>query len=121
MAIIDQTFRTISCNGPGCDKKVTFNQTDKAESEKVIVDNPWLKTARFVQAAGQNFVYCSDPCEVSAVAEGVHNPQEKNIIATPSGDSQAAIREAAAQAALKAETDRALRNGESVKIQVATK
>lgn len=54
MSIIDRTFRTITCNG--CGKAVTFEQTNKKAAEKVIVDNPWLRTARFVQAAGRNYV-----------------------------------------------------------------
>jgi hypothetical protein len=67
MAIIDRLFRTIACDGPNCGKTVTFNQSDKEEAKKVISDNPWLHAARLVQAAGRNFVYCSDLCEVEAI------------------------------------------------------
>jgi len=54
---------------------VTFQQ-NKADKTDIIEQHSWLRTARFVQAAGRNFVYCSDLCEVEAIRKGAHNPRE---------------------------------------------
>jgi hypothetical protein len=73
MAIIDRVFRTIACDGPNCAKTVTF---EKNKADNVVEQHPWLKTARLVQAAGRDFVYCSDLCVVAAISGGTHNPRE---------------------------------------------
>jgi hypothetical protein len=70
MAIIDTTFRTITCDAPGCDKTVTFEMN--SDETDIVEQHPWLHTARLVQAAGRNFVYCSDSCEVAAISDGAH-------------------------------------------------
>jgi hypothetical protein len=69
MAIIDRVFRTITCNRPNCGKTVTF-QRNRADETDVIEQHPWLRTARFVQAASRNYLYCSDLCEVAAISDG---------------------------------------------------
>ncbi len=117
MSILDQTYRTITCNAPGCKNTITF---DVKDGQKITESTPWLKSARVVQTGdGRNLVYCSDPCEVAGITEGWHAVAEKKMIATPEGDAQAAIRAAAAAKAAAQETDAALRNGQPVKIQVA--
>jgi len=117
MAILDQTYRTITCNAPGCKNTVTF---DVKDGQKVTEATPWLKSARVVQTGdGRNLVYCSDPCEVAGITEGWHVPVEKKVIAAPEGSAQEAIRAAAAAAAAAAEADANLRKGAPVKIQVA--
>lgn len=120
MSIIDSQFRTVTCNGPQCTKTVTFNiqEKDKAKAEAVMADNPWLKTMRIVQAHGENFVYCSDECEVNNVAQGLHNPPEERKIVSIDGGGNMQIRQAAAEAAAAAEAERAIKAGESFKATV---
>lgn len=103
MSIIQQTYKTVSCNGPECKNTVTF----EAGSEQAVAEEKaWFKTLRMVQTAqGRNFVYCSDACEISNVATGAHNPEERKNIIVPEGanamaqaEQQAKIAEAAARA-----------------------
>lgn len=109
MSVFDSQFRTITCNGPECDKTVTY---DVKEAQKVLTaeGNEWLKSVRFVQSSdGRNFAYCSDTCEVKGVGSGLHNqPEVKKIIAdapTPAAVAAAAAaakNAEAANAAIKA-------------------
>lgn len=112
MGIQDTQFRTISCNGAGCDKKVThaFSKEGAAEA---FAANPWLATTRTVTTPdGRVLVYCTDVCEVSGVSSGVHNkPEEKKIINIEEGKAQIAMRQMAELAAKQAESDRALKAG----------
>jgi hypothetical protein len=103
MSIIQQTFKTVTCNGPECKNTATF----EAGSEQAVAEEkPWFKTLRMVQTAqGRNYVYCSDACEIANVAVGLHNPEERKNIIVPEGanamaqaEQQAKIAEAAARA-----------------------
>jgi len=120
MSIIDTNFRTVTCNGPNCNKTITFNmqEQDKEKAQAVFNDNPWLKTLRIVQASGKNFAYCSDTCEVESVTLGTHNPPEERKIIPIDGGGRAQIREAAAAAAAAAEASRAIKAGENVTLNV---
>ena len=111
MAIVDVQIRTVTCNGVGCDKTVTY---DAKDIQPTIEANPWLKTLRIVQtASGRNFAYHSDECELSAVAAGSHNPEEpKKIIAMPAGANAIAAAAAAAKAA--EEGTKALKSGADI-------
>lgn len=107
MSIVDQQFRTITCNGAGCEKTITFNSTDAKQAEE---QNPWLKNCRIVSTPGkQPFVYCSDSCEVSGVTTGQHNPVEAKPTIVP-GNS-ASIKAAAAAAAVAEQATKDLKAG----------
>ncbi len=109
MGTIDTTVRTITCNGPACEKTATFTQQTQQD---VIDQNPWLKTDRHVATFdGRSLGYCSDVCEVEGVKSGVHAPPEKKVIQMPTGDAMAAIRAAAAQQAADIEGTKALKEG----------
>lgn len=105
MSIIQQTFKTVTCNGPECKNTVTF---EAGQEQAVAEEKPWFKTLRMVQTAqGRNFVYCSDNCEIANVSagSGAHNPEERKNIIVPEGanamaqaEQQAKIAEAAARA-----------------------
>lgn len=103
MSIVDVAYRTITCNGAGCENAVTVERGKEAEAAE---KTPWFKTLRIVQTSqGRNFCYCSDQCELASVAEGLHNPEEpKKIIEAPSSSlvQQAAAAAKAAEAATKA-------------------
>lgn len=118
MSIIDNSYRTVTCNGEGCKNTVTFEQRQDNSGVKEAVDaNPWLKTCRVVQQVfgGRNFVYCSDQCELAAVAKGDHNPEEpKKVISTP---TNAAVAQAAAAAKAAEEATKALKSGSGVTLQ----
>lgn len=117
MSIVDAVIRTVACNAPECGKVVMFDRTQ----EKETFENPanvWLKSTRVVQSAdGRNLVYCSDTCEIKGVATGTHNiPEPPKIITQGNAAAVAAAAQAAAQ---KAQTDAALRDGQSTKIQLS--
>lgn len=115
MAVVQATYVTISCNGPNCPNTVTFSQADE---EKVFSSTPWLKTLRMVQQIRdkRNFSYCSDSCELAAVAAGQHNPIEKKVIIDTLGNANL-IAQAAAEAKAQEEAARALRAGRPITIQ----
>jgi len=117
MSVVDTAYRTITCNGPECDKTVTFEPKD---AEKTVKENPWLENARLVNrlSDGRVFAYCSDPCEVKAITAGAHNKEEKRVIEMPSGGAREAILRAAQQAAATEAGAKALKEGRDVKIQV---
>lgn len=117
---MDNVFRTISCDGPGCEKTVTFNQKDPEEIKKSHEDNPWLNTSRVIQTGdGRTFIYHDDVCEVQGVASGKHNPPEqKKILEIPTG-ADYAIKSAAAAAAQKAFAEKAIKAGEPVTLHTA--
>ena len=103
MSIIQQTFKTVTCNGPECKNTVTF---EAGQEQAVAEEKAWFKTLRMIQTAqGRNYVYCSDACEIANVAVGLHNPEERKNIIVPEGanamaqaEQQAKIAEAAARA-----------------------
>lgn len=107
-------FITVTCDGPKCDKKVTFFATaeDKANAEK---ENPWLLTLREVVTSDRRqLAYCSDTCEAEALAVGVHNRKEPQRILL--GNAQQAEL-AAAAAAQAARAQAAIRAGQPITIQ----
>ena len=116
MSIIDVGYRTVSCNS--CDKTVTFEPKNAPEIAK---EHVWLKALRIVQANGQNYAYCSDVCELKGIENGLHNPpEEKKIVAVPTGAQATTAIQAAAAAAKAAEAStRALKSGEGGQIQIA--
>jgi hypothetical protein len=113
--IKDATIRTISCDGPACDKQVIFDQADKSPLEKP--ENEWLKNSRIVSTNdGRVLAYCSDTCEVDSITAGKHNIQEQPKVHTNSNPAAIAL---AAQAAARArQADQALRDGKGGNIQV---
>ena len=108
MSVVQSQFVTFSCDGPECGKATTFAATQ--EDQKVaVISNPWLNGMRFIKTAdGREVAYCSDECEVKAVATGAHNKLEPKRIVDATGQAQvnlaaeAAKRAANATAALKA-------------------
>ena len=121
MAILDATFRTVTCNGPNCTKTVTFEHSQSGEGVRTALEeNAWLKTTRITQplAGGRNFVYCSDECEIAGAGSGAHNPEEpKKIITAPGNAGIAAIQQAAANAKAAEEATKALKSGAAVTLQ----
>ena len=108
MSIINTVYATVTCEGPECQKTVTYLAADE-QVELSKPENAWvLKTARtvvnLVPAPGQQkpipHLYCSDECEVKATATGVHNvPEPKRIVSEPASAAQVAAAAAAAQRA----------------------
>lgn len=104
MSTVISSFVTINCDGLGCDKTVTFPQTEEGEKE-AVQSSPWMNSLRFVQTPdSRKFTYCSDECEAKAAGAGVHN---KKVLIAPQGPNtvdlaaQAAARAAQATQALK--------------------
>jgi len=99
-------YRTIKCDGPGCDKQIEFELSDV----KTIEATEWLLGVRAVVAGDERkFCYCSDVCEVKGVTTGQHNIKEKpTVVPASEGD----VRAAAAQAGADAATTEALKTGQ---------
>lgn len=118
MSIIDVGYRTVTCNGKGCDKTITFEPKNAPDVAK---ENVWLKNLRIVQANGQNFSYCSSICEMTGIEAGLHDaPEEKKIVAVPTGaQATTAIQAAAAAAKAAEQATRQLKSGEGGQIQIA--
>lgn len=112
MSTVQSTFITISCDGPNCDKSVTFPATEEGQQE-ALEGSPWLKTLRGVGTPDKRQLsYCSDTCEAEGVATGAHNKVEKKrIIQT---GNQADVNLAAQAAAQAREANKALRDGSPV-------
>ena len=118
MGIVNIAYATITCEGPGCDKTVTYLSS---EEQQVLAkpENSWVtKTARVITnlmpAPGQQkprpYLYCSDVCEIKATETGVHNvPEPKRIVTEPA--SAAAVAQAAAAAKQAEAATAALRAG----------
>lgn len=109
MSLVNHNSRTIKCDGPECNKTITFDLTQ----EKATFDNPanvWLKSIRLIQTLDQrNFVYCCDVCEIMGAKQGVHNlPEPKKII---DASSQADVNAAAAAADAARASDDNLKTG----------
>lgn len=113
MSMVQTTVRTTTCDL--CKITATFEVTQAGVAEAVVAANPWLATGRLVQTTdGRNLFYCSDKCEVDAVATGVHNkPEEKKVVAE--GNSQA-VQIAAAIAAQREAANKALHEGTGTKV-----
>lgn len=102
-------YRTITCDGPGCDKTVRFEITDV----KAIQEIEWLKGLRVVHSGdNRQLAYCSDVCEVKGVTTGEHNLKEKPTAPTVVPATEGDVKAAAAQAQGEARTIEALKTGE---------
>ena len=115
MSIVVTAYRTVTCNGPECQKSVTFEQNEKAQAETFAKEeNAWLKSFRIVKTPdGRELGYCGDVCEANAIKTGAHNlPEPKRIIAGVANAAQVEQAAAAAKAAEAANT--ALRTGQPV-------
>jgi threonine synthase len=118
MPVINTVYNTVTCEGLGCTKTVTFLAQDE-QVELAKPENAWvLKTARnvvnLIAAPGQQkpvpHLYCSDECEVKATATGIHNvPEPKQIVSEPA--SAQAVAAAAAAAKRAEQATAALRAG----------
>jgi hypothetical protein len=125
MPMTDSVFRTISCDGPKCDKVEVMeanssNPEDQARIkeavDKKVAETPWLQAPRVVQAAGKVFLFCSDTCLVNAATAGMFIPAEQKRIISPEGNINAQIK-AALEAKLREKAaDEALRTGAPVQI-----
>lgn len=108
MAILDQEFRTVTCDG--CGKTVTFEKKNIAQA---VDENPWMKTLRITQTAeGRNFAYHDDECEIKSVAEGNHNPAEQKRVSLETGAN--ALEQAKANARAVHEATRAMKEGKGL-------
>lgn len=116
--IIDTNIRSITCDGPGCSKTVLYDRKDEKATFE-LPENIWLRATRVTQTAdGRNLVFCGDVCEVKSVETGKHNIAEPPKIVTAS--NPAAIAAAAQAAANARQTDAAIRDGGSAKVQLST-
>jgi hypothetical protein len=121
MSLTNTTVQTIKCDAPGCDKELTFAQSQTPEFVK---NNPWLRSVRIVQGIftenpqipNKVFVYCSDTCEVNGTGTGKHNPIEKKLVEMPTGEALAAVRAAAQAAEATRVGDQALREGKGINV-----
>ena len=106
-------IRTIGCDGPNCNKSVTFDQKDH---EKVTAENQWLIPGRNVGTSfGAVFFYCSDTCEMEAAATGIHNPPVPKKLVDPSEvGGQKAVEIAAAAAERARQATRELKAGRGI-------
>lgn len=113
--ILDVSVRTITCDGPECDKSISFLQKD---NDMMVANTEWLRGLRLVQTLdGRNLCYCSDMCEINAIGNNVHNiPAPKKIIEIPSGSGESGIKAAAAAQAKAEEATRAFKTGQPVTI-----
>ena len=104
--ISQSLYKTVSCNGPGCENTVTYEASQEGADQAITLTTPWMKTLRVVQTKqGRVFAYCSDSCELGSIAAGNHNPEERKQIVLPQGanaQQQAAYEAARAEAATKA-------------------
>jgi hypothetical protein len=91
--------KTLTCDGPECNKTVTFNP---AEGKEVPTrpGNEWMKGIRLVQTPdGRVLLYHDDVCEISGIRAGLHNiPVPKKIIEAGNAAAVAAAAQAAAAA-----------------------
>lgn len=112
MSTLQSTFITVSCDGPECDKSVTFPATEQGNAD-AFQDNPWLATLRGVGTPDKRQLsYCSDECEAKGLATGTHNKLERKRIITTG--NQAEVNLAAQAARQAAEATAAMRTGQPV-------
>jgi hypothetical protein len=114
MSTTQSAFITITCDGPGCEKSVTFAATQQGQGE-AINDNPWMNSLRSVLLPDERrFSYCSDECEVKSTSLGKHNKVERTLV-TPSGN-QAQIEMLAKAAAQAKLAEEAMKKGQGIQI-----
>jgi hypothetical protein len=112
LSTIQTTFVTINCDSPGCGKTVTFPATEQGQAE-ALQETAWLHALRsIILPDGRKPSYCSDECEIKAVATGVHNKLEPKKIISAGGDAGVGL--AAKAAAQAAATTQALKQGSGV-------
>jgi hypothetical protein len=116
MAVLDIQYRTVTCNT--CGKTVTYEQDQRGVPQQVIDENPWLRSNRVVLAAGKNFSYCSDLCEVAGIETGQHNIPEPPKVEIPQGSAQAQIAAAAAAAKAREDATKAIKEGSPAKVHL---
>ncbi len=126
MPMTDSVFRTISCDGPKCTKTAELLEVNSSDQEqqpgikaildKKLKDTPWLQSPRVVQAAGKQFLFCSDPCLVDAASVGMFIPPEEKKIFEPAGNATSQIRAALEEKTRAAAADAALRAGAPIQI-----
>ncbi len=110
MPIVDVVSRTIKCEGPECPNTITFDPQNQEQVSKLPT---WLRTARTVQLGNrQQFLYCSDVCEVKGVTTGQHNIPEPPKIQTA---TEADVKRAVGEAQAASEANTALKEG-SIKL-----
>ena len=118
MSITSVSYETLTCNGPGCPRTITY-EASQGQATFALPENAWVKTARLVQPLLQNpqnpnklvFLLCSDECEVKSAATGVHNlPEPKRIIQGPAVNAEQ-VAAAAAAAKRAEEATAALKSG----------
>jgi hypothetical protein len=108
MGIVNANFVTLTCNGPECNKTVTF---EAQQQQQVFAkeENAWVRSARVIsrllpepgQQQPVSFLFCSDECDIKHAATGARNlPEPKRII---EGVANSAQVQAAAEAAKRAE------------------
>lgn len=109
MSTVQSAFITITCDGPGCPKTVTFPATEQGKVE-AFQDYPWLSTLRGVGTPDQRQLsYCSDECEAKGLANGSHNKIERKRVIQSGNQAEVNL---AAQAAQQArEANEALHKG----------
>lgn len=121
MGQISTVYISLTCEGPGCDKTVTF-LASKEQEELTKPENNWaIKTARrvlnLVPPVGQQkpveHLYCGDVCEIKATETGRHNvPEPKRII--EGAASAQAVQQAAQAAKAAEEATRQMKAGQPV-------
>ena len=115
MSIVDQTYRTLTCNGKDCSKTVTY--VHPTGLQDAIKENNWISTARIVQTGdGRNFFYHDDLCEISGIESGQHNVPEAPKVEIPQGSAQAQIAAAAAAAKHQEQANEALKKGNPIQL-----
>jgi hypothetical protein len=114
MGFSDKQLRTITCDGPKCDKTVTFDLKDIPAIQAI----DWLKGVRVIQTGdNRSFSYCADVCEVQGLTTLQHNLLEKpKVIA---GATEADVKAAAAQAQGEAAATEALKAGEPTRVTLS--
>ena len=104
----------VKCELLECPREASF---DMATKEKVMADNPWLRTYRTVQTGDNRFIgYCSDTCEVRGVTSGKHNvPDPPKIVPAANAGAIALAAQAAANAK---KAEQAIRDGQPANITI---
>jgi hypothetical protein len=117
MSVIDQVFRTFTCNNPSCSKTLTW---PAQEEQKVFQENEWLMGLRVVNTLdNRRFSYCSDICEIKGVETGQHNLVQKPKVEIPTGPAVDAIQKAAQAAAQAEAATKALKEGAQVTLHTS--
>jgi hypothetical protein len=115
--MVHQTvYKSVSCDGPNCPNKITYEAGPQGNEQQVQEETPWLKTVRLVQRADQTtFVYCSDACELANVGAGEHNPKARKQIILPQGAN--AMKQAESLAKTAEAATKALKSGSGITVQ----